>query len=263
MDFLSIQWDNSSQSEGNATLLWNNTTPVIELTLKHTTLPTWFLVVNLFVRAIEGVLALLGNSLTIAAVTRFEVLRTTSNLLVCQLAVADILSGLSPIWMVCQYALRWNFAAWHVFCVIEQTLGMLSSFLNVSIIAAIAVERCIYISYPLRYVSLITTRVVVGTIVGLWVFCVTEITTFLLLGTGMKEGMDCRSTTVFNSPAFKMNTQVSFFIITIIIVVMYSRIAWIAYHQAKRVEEVCMFLLHMCDNKLIELEREARGYDIY
>ena len=239
-----MHWDNSSQSVSNATLPWINTTPPIELIAKQTKLPTWFLIVNIFVRAIEGVLALLGNSLTIAAVTRFEFLRTTSNLLVCQLAVADIIGGLSPVWMVSQYALRWNFAVWHVFCVVDQTLGMLSSFLNVFIIAAIAVERCLYISYPLRYHSLVTTRVAVGTIVGLWVFCVGGIATFLLLGIGRQEGMDCRPGNVFLSPAFQVNNQVIFFILTIIIVIMYSRIAWIAYHQAKRVAEVCMFLFH-------------------
>ena len=199
MDSLSIPWENSSQSVGNATLEWNNSTPAFELALEETKLPTWFLVLYIFVRAIEGILALLGNSLTVAAIIKFEFLRTTSNILVCGLAMADIIGGLSPIWMVGQYALRENFATWHIFCVIDQVLALLASYLNVSIITAIAVDRCIYISYPLRYPNIVTSRVAIGSLVFIWVLCASEVVIFLLLGIGRYKGMDCRSRNLFPS----------------------------------------------------------------
>ena len=243
MENVSIPWENSSQSVGNATLSWNNSTPDIEPTLEISNYPTWLLIINIIVRSVEGALSLFGNGLTIVAVTRFESLRTTSNVLICGLAAADFLSGLSPIWMILQYFLQSHFAVWYVFCVLERFLDIYASSLNVCIITAIAVERCIYISWPLHYPSLITMRVAFGSLSAIWLLILIEFGIYMSLGIGRWEGMTCRTLNVFTSPSFKIGMEVTFIVLTIFVVVIYARIASIACHQARRVQEVCMSLI--------------------
>ncbi|XP_050392580.1 adenosine receptor A3 [Patella vulgata] len=119
-----------------------------------------------------------GNVLTIIAVLRTPVLQTVPNMYVTSLAVADLLAGaVLPLQILIFIP-----SAKHIvndikyLCLFRHVTFFVSVSMSVASMMAIAVDRALYISYPLRYEQLPTTQRTWMVIVCMWIFS-------LLIGT--------------------------------------------------------------------------------
>ena len=121
-----------------------------------------------------GLMAIAGNSLIILCVIQYRSLRTITNLLIANLAVADFLNG-------CSWVILSTIALLH--CV-RNAAGSLpassaSSFLTLFLFLAnnfavllIALERFICIHFALRYYTVLTFRRMAFTVSLTWILCV-------------------------------------------------------------------------------------------
>ena len=191
-----------------------------------------FQMVHVIVRLLEGLLAILGNGATVLAIMKFEYLRTTTNFIICSLAVADILGGLNPLLLLLHSQLTTNFNVWVRLCLVEQSLSLMSSGMNVITIMLISFDRCIYIQYPLRYYSLVKSSQVIVMLVASWVFLIIQVVVLFQTGLKVWPGMTCRAHAFFDGLTYTILVNGQFLFYTIIIIVLYSRIACIAYKQA-------------------------------
>ena len=132
-----------------------------------------------FANAFLAVLAILGNSVIIAAFYRYVQLRTPSNLLLLGLSVCDLLVGLvtQPV-----FAAEVAFVAADsdVACALKDLYVIfLFSFSSSSMlhVCLISVERCFAIMNPFKHEHLVTSRSVSVFLVVLWI-CWTLLTVF-------------------------------------------------------------------------------------
>lgn len=126
-----------------------------------------FITVNLFlVPLIVG-----GNSLVLLSIASFPRLRTVPNIFVSSLAVADLLVGLLVIPFYTMYYLSVpgvtenKYACLFKYAFIIESCG--SSIFNLS---AIAFERYIAVSFPLKYSVFMTRRRAKLIVTGLWTY---------------------------------------------------------------------------------------------
>lgn len=204
-----------------------------ELGRAESTLTTYFTYINFSLRILWAIFALFGNTLTIAAVGSFERLQTKSNLLICNLAVGDLLTVFLPPLQ----ALHDHYADTAIFvpaCLTEKFINLVSARANAYGITLIAVERLVYISYPLRYHSILTWNRILAVMALIWSYNTIESFLLLLLGNNLSRGEPCKY------PVFlgKIYTQIllpELAIFILLTVGIYAAIAKIAHTQAKRI----------------------------
>jgi hypothetical protein len=117
--------------------------------------------------AVLCIMALVGNTITLAAIWKFPELQTRTNMIIASLSSADILVGLSPLFYIYDV----------VQTICHSPLGqvILKCARNIPYCASVmhlfttATERYIAISYPLHYEQLLTPRRVKLLIAGTWI----------------------------------------------------------------------------------------------
>ena len=87
----------------------------------------YFLMVNAGIRSVEGLLAIIGNGLTVMAIMRFEYLRSCTNYLVATLGIADMVGGVTALMLLGNYLIDMSDVTWRYACTVEQTLNYISS----------------------------------------------------------------------------------------------------------------------------------------
>ncbi|RDD46423.1 Dopamine receptor 1 [Trichoplax sp. H2] len=126
-------------------------------------------------------LSLIGNSLVITVIIRNRPLHTNAGMLMANLAVADFLVGLvimfpTLIAFICQKDIYPRIA-----CVAQGSAITVLVGASTVTILAITADRFISIFLSLRYNSIVTTAVIIGTIAFSWLFA-TVASTIPLLG---------------------------------------------------------------------------------
>ena len=115
---------------------------------------------------------LFGNSLTIFAVVISTKLRTTTNVFVVHLAVADLLTCLFQPWDAIGL---WSMGGWplpHWICTVSSGISLVCLSFTVIDLAFIAVNRYHKILYPLRtYQMIYSTRNIVIMLICGWLYC--------------------------------------------------------------------------------------------
>ncbi|KAK6169095.1 hypothetical protein SNE40_020213 [Patella caerulea] len=178
-----------------------------------------------------------GNILTIVAVWKNTVLRTTPNMYVVSLAVADLMVGGLVIPMqICRYisSISETLDANKLFCVIKFVIFSTSVASSIFFMVAIAFDRALYIGYPLRYLEFATAakaRLVI--IIGwLWSF---------ILGTPhvyYNNWDTCKfcQASVFIKPNYQLYIQnASFFVAFVLTSICYGFILKIARKQQNQI----------------------------
>ncbi|XP_072013798.1 melatonin receptor type 1A-like [Amphiura filiformis] len=113
-----------------------------------------------------------GNTLVIVAVFLSRKLRTTTNVYVVNLAVADLLSCMFQIWdVVGLWSLNgWPIADW--ICVISSAVSLICVAFTIIDLALIAVNRYHKVLYPMHLYQKIYSNRNVGIMVGAaWLYC--------------------------------------------------------------------------------------------
>ncbi|XP_007541259.1 melanopsin-like [Poecilia formosa] len=117
-----------------------------------------------------GVTGMLGNALVIYVFCRSKTLRTPSNLLVVNLAVADFLMSVtqSPVFFVASLHRRWVFGEFA--CELYAFCGALFGIASMMTLTAIAGDRCLAITRPLALLGGVSRQRLFVVAVGVWVY---------------------------------------------------------------------------------------------
>ncbi|XP_040001947.1 melanopsin-like isoform X2 [Xiphias gladius] len=117
-----------------------------------------------------GMTGMLGNALVIYVSCRSRTLRSPSNLLVVNLAAADFLMSLtqSPVFFVASLHRRWVFG--ELACELYAFCGALFGITSMMTLTAIAVDRCLAITWPLALLGRLSRRRVLAVLVGVWLY---------------------------------------------------------------------------------------------
>ena len=134
--------------------------------------PGTIVIVNCVLNAPLMLISILGNALVLAAIIRTSSIRSTSMIMLCSLAVADLLVGLviQPIYVakeVTKKALFYNLVV---------KTGYSACGASLLTITAITVDRFLALHYHMRYATLVTKSRVKYTSVIIWLI------SFLLSG---------------------------------------------------------------------------------
>ncbi|XP_056247497.1 melanopsin-like [Seriola aureovittata] len=117
-----------------------------------------------------GVTGMLGNTLVIYVFCRSRTLRSPSNLLVVNLAVADFLMSLtqSPVFFVASLHHRWVFG--ELACELYAFCGALFGITSMMTLTAIAMDRCLTITRPLALRGGVSRRRVLAVLAAVWLY---------------------------------------------------------------------------------------------
>ena len=124
-------------------------------------------VLNSILNALLIVIAILGNTLVLAAIMRTPSLRSPSLMLLCSLAVSDLLVGLvvQPVYFA--YLQTEKDFLYQPLLVMAYSASCVSLYT----ITAISVDRLLALHYHMRYPSLVTTQRAMKTSAILWLIC--------------------------------------------------------------------------------------------
>ncbi|XP_066028859.1 melanocyte-stimulating hormone receptor-like [Pocillopora verrucosa] len=136
--------------------------------------PHLFIVLNSTVNIILMIVSIIANSLVIAAVWKTPSLRYPSNLLLCGLALSDVIVGLivEPFYLTVELLKMHGYPKGDD-CTLETAFTVIAflvcgvSFVNVTLVS---MDRYMAIHYPLRYDTIVTIPRVYILIISCWVF---------------------------------------------------------------------------------------------
>ncbi|XP_078344533.1 beta-2 adrenergic receptor-like [Oculina patagonica] len=126
--------------------------------------PGTIVIINCDLNAPLMLISILGNALVLAAIIRTPSIRSTTMIMLCSLAVSDLLVGFlaQPIYIARQ--LTKDHFVYHVWVIIGPSLIIVS----LSTITAITVDRFLALHYHMRYATLVTESRAKYTLVIIW-----------------------------------------------------------------------------------------------
>ena len=134
----------------------DNSSTFQELNSQLTGITEVIVLIYWVISGVFSILAIVGNSLIILAVFKFDDLRTTTNLLIASLAVFDCASGciaypiLVGVFSV-SYKDETPSAAWYTACKVGEFFKVTVSFGNLLSILLIGIDRWMCLEFPIRY----------------------------------------------------------------------------------------------------------------
>ncbi|XP_078344578.1 histamine H2 receptor-like [Oculina patagonica] len=131
---------------------------------EHNSTPGTIVIINCILNAPLMLISILGNALVLAAIIRTPSIRSTSMIMLCSLAVSDLLVGflVQPIYIALR--LTEDRFIYHVWRMIGASLCGVS----LLTITAITVDRFLALHYHMRYASLVSKSRVKYTLVIIW-----------------------------------------------------------------------------------------------
>ena len=126
--------------------------------------PGTIVIINCVLNAPLMLISILGNALILAAIIRTPSIRSTSMIMLCSLAVTDLLVGLiaQPIYIVLRFTKdRFVDRVWSM-------IGPSLCGVSLMTITAITVDRFLALHYHMRYATLVTKSRVKYTLVIIW-----------------------------------------------------------------------------------------------
>lgn len=124
-----------------------------------------FFLINLAINVLLMLVGTMGNALILAAVSRTPSLRTPSILLLCSLAVSDLLVGfvVQPLYISSSFITSLPLdSIWFV-------LSFAACGISLCSITAISVDRLLALHYHLRYPTIVTASRIKITLVLVWI----------------------------------------------------------------------------------------------
>uniref|UniRef100_A0A4W2INY6 G-protein coupled receptors family 1 profile domain-containing protein n=1 Tax=Bos indicus x Bos taurus TaxID=30522 RepID=A0A4W2INY6_BOBOX len=191
-----------------------------------------------------SLLAIFGNFLVMISVLHFKQLHSPANFLIASLACADFLVGVTvmPFSMVRSVESCWYFGS---YCQFHSCFDVSFCLASIYHLCFISLDRYIAVSDPLVYPIRFTVSVSGMCIAFSWLFSI--IYSFSLLGTGANAvGLEdlVSALTCVGGCQIAMNQSwvlvnfLLFFIPTLVMIILYSKIFLIAEQQARKIESL-------------------------
>ena len=187
----------------------------------------------LIIRAIQGVLAILGNLLTIVVVSWYDTLKENGTCrTVASLALADMFAGIGPFTAIARYTISKS-SALSLICCLENFFELLAAFGNVYNILLATIDRYIYIAKPLRYISIVTPRRASVAILMVWIMAIVQTSLIIAWDSDVSEWVPCK----WSNVSYKIGVYLSLlqlWVITFCIIIpVYGKIGCITWHLQK------------------------------
>lgn len=196
-------------------------------------------VVLALVLGVFVVFGVLGNALVILSVACHRHLHTATHYFIANLAVADLLLSLVVLPFSATFELlgRWVFGR-HL-CSAWAALDVLCCTASIMSLCAISVDRCIGVSYPLRYPAIVTQRRGLLALLAVWALAGT-ISVGPLFGWKEPAPEDETVCGITQEPGYAVFSAVgSFYIPLAVILVMYCRVYTVARRESRVLREGC------------------------
>ena len=125
-----------------------------------------------------SVTAICGNAFVISVIWRREFLHVPSNILLCCLAISDLVVGLisQPAFVIYKVAEIKGY--FNVYCAARMFFfcsGWLFSGVSLLTMCAISVDRYLALKLHLRYTAVVTVTRVLAAVIGFWLLCAANI----------------------------------------------------------------------------------------
>ena len=135
-------------------------------------------IITAVLNSLFSVTAVCGNAFIIIVIWRREVLHVPSNILLCCLAISDLVVGLisQPAFVIYKVAEIKGY--FDVYCAARMFMscsGRFFSGVSLFTLCAISVDRYLALKLHLRYTAVVTVTRVLATVIGLWLLCATNI----------------------------------------------------------------------------------------
>ena len=126
--------------------------------------PEPIVVLNSVLNAPSMVISIIGNILVLVAISRTPSIRSPSKILLCSLALSDLLVGVvvQPLYLAA--FLKRNHSVLNA----SRTMSFIASGASLFTMTAIAVDRFLALHYHMRYAALMTTSRAKYSLVALW-----------------------------------------------------------------------------------------------
>lgn len=179
------------------------------------------------------VFGVMGNVLVIVSVACHRQLRSVTHCLIANLAVADLLlsSVVVPLSASSEALGRWVLG--RALCGVWASFDVLCCTASIFNLCVISVDRCLAVSYPLRYPCLATSRRAVGAMVAVWVASA-GISVGPLFGWREPMPDDESVCNVNEDPGYAIfSASCSFYVPLAVILVMYCKVFMVARRKAR------------------------------
>ena len=129
--------------------------------------------------SILSVMTVCGNAFVISVIWKREVLHVPSNILLCCLAVSDLLVGLisQPSFVIYKVTgIKESLAVYfNTAYTVSALTGYMFSGVSLLTMCAISVDRYLALKLHLRYTAVVTVPRVIAAVSSLWLFCATYV----------------------------------------------------------------------------------------
>ncbi|CAL8279608.1 unnamed protein product [Merluccius merluccius] len=175
----------------------------------------------------------LGNVLVILSVVCHRNLRSVTHFFIANLAAADLLlsTAVVPFSAVSEALGRWVFG--RAFCTAWAALDVLCCTASILSLCVISVDRCLAVTYPLRYPAMATERRGLAAVVLLWVVSA-ALSVVPLFGWKESRPEDDTACFITEEPGYALfSALVSFYVPLAVILAMYCRVYVVAKQKSR------------------------------
>ena len=204
-------------------------------------------IITAVLNSLFSVTAVCGNAFIIIVIWRREVLHVPSNLLLCCLAISDLVVGLisQPAFVIYKVAEIKGY--FNVYCAARMFFfcsGRLFSGVSLFTLCAISVDRYLALKLHLRYTAVVTAPRVLTTVISFWLFFATNI------GLGFAIRKDSHSNVM---------RIVLLLIILFVTAVAYINVFQIVRRHRRQIHEQFKLTAHFHGRSAVEVARHKKS----